>query len=102
MTPAYPTFSILAAFIVVVVELRWLRTGLFRQRSYWLSMLIVFGFMIPVDGWMTKLSAPIVIYNPEDISGYRFPLDIPTEEIVYAFALLTLTMALWDRSGARP
>ena len=26
-------------------------------------MVIVFGFQILVDGWLTKLSAPIVIYD---------------------------------------
>src|SRR5687767_13854910 len=73
--PAYPGFSVLAAAVVVVLELRWLRTGVFRLPAYWISMGIIFAFQIPVDGWMTKLSDPIVIYNPEVLSGWRFPLD---------------------------
>ena len=28
-------------------------------------MVIVFAFMVPVDGWLTKLSAPIVIYDDD-------------------------------------
>ncbi len=28
-------------------------------------MVIVFGFQIPVDGWLTKLSAPIVVYDEQ-------------------------------------
>ena len=90
--------SIIAAVVVVVLELAWLRTGVFRMRSYWIAMAIVFAFQIPIDGWMTKLSDPIVIYDRDALSGWRFPLDIPTEEFVYAFAMVTLAIALWERA----
>jgi lycopene cyclase domain-containing protein len=99
MPPLYPTLSIVAALAVIAAELWWLRTGLFRQPAYWISMAIVFVFMIPIDGWMSKLSDPIVIYDPDELSGIRFPWDIPLEEFVYAFALVTLAMLLWDRAG---
>jgi lycopene cyclase domain-containing protein len=101
--PAYPGFSVLAVVAVVVIEVKWLRTGVFRQRAYWLAMLIVFAFQVPVDGWMTKLSDPIVIYNPSVLSGVRFPFDIPLEEFAYSFALVTLAILLWERAGrSRP
>ena len=99
MIPAYPGFSVLAAVAVVALELLWLRTGVFRQAAYWLAMAIVFAFQVPVDGWMTKLSDPIVIYNPSVLSGLRFPLDVPTEEFVYAFAMVTFAILLWERAG---
>ena len=97
--PLYPTLSIVAALGVFAAERFWLRTGLFRQPAYWISMAIVFVFMIPIDGWMSKLSDPIVIYDPDELSGIRFPWDIPLEEFVYAFALVTLAMLFWDRAG---
>lgn len=99
--PWYPLLSCAVVVAVVLVELCWLHTGLFRDRSYWISMVIVVAFMIPVDGWMSKTSDPIVIYSPSVLSGVRFPWDIPIEEFAYAFALLTLVMLLWDRAGAR-
>ena len=101
MIPAYPGFSVLAAVVVVVLELKVFKTGLFRQKAYWIAMAIVVAFQIPVDGWMTKLSAPIVVYNSEVLSGWRWPLDIPTEEFVYAWAMLTLALLLWERAGRR-
>ena len=61
----------------------------------------IFAFQIPVDGWMTKLSAPIVHYNPDVLSGWRWPLDIPTEEFLYAWAMLTLVILLWERAGRK-
>ncbi len=96
----YTILAVLAAVAVVVVELRWLRTGIFRRPSYWVAMAIIFFFQILVDGWLTKLSAPIVIYNPDENTGWRFPWDIPVEDFVYGFALITLVLILWDRAGA--
>lgn len=101
MPPIYPTLAVLAAVVTLAVELGWAKTGIFRDRAYYLSMAIVYGFMIPVDGWLTKQSAPIVIYRPEDTSGWRPVWDIPAEEFVYAFALLTLVMIVWDVQGRR-
>ena len=75
-----------------------LRTGLFRRGVYWITMAIVFAFMIPVDGWLTKLSAPIVAYDPDDVSGWRPVWDILAEEFCYAFALLTLVLLCWERA----
>lgn len=99
MPPAYPTLAIAAAAGVVALELAVLRSGIFRQPAYWLTMLIVYGFMIPVDGWLTKLSAPIVTYREADTSRLRPVWDILAEEYLYAFALLTLVILAWDRAG---
>jgi lycopene cyclase domain-containing protein len=97
----YPAMALAAACGVVVLEWAVLRTGLFRQRAYWISMAIVFGFMILVDGWLTKLSSPIVIYDPEEVSGWRPVWDILGEEFAYAFALLTFVLLCWERAGLR-
>ncbi len=98
--PIYPTLAVTAAVAVVLLELRVFRSGLFREPAYWISMAICYSFMIPVDGWLTKQSAPIVLYRPDDTSGISPIWDIPLEEFVYAFALLTLVMLAWDRLGA--
>jgi lycopene cyclase domain-containing protein len=97
----YPALATAAAVLVVLGELLWFKSGIFRTGSYYVSMLIVFGFMIVVDGWLTKLSAPIVIYDDEQTSGIRPIWDILVEEYAYAFALLTMVMLLWDRAGER-
>ncbi len=94
---AYPLTSLAAAAGVVAAEKVWFRTGVFRSKTYWISMTICGAFMVAVDGWMSKLSAPIVIYNEAHTSGVRFPWDIPTEEFLYAFAMLTLPVLVWER-----
>ena len=97
----YTMPAIIAVAVVVVLELRVLRTGLFRRTAYWISMVIVFGFQIPVDGWLTKLSAPIVIYDEQHTSGVRMPFDIPVEDFLFGWAMVTAALLLWVRGRDR-
>ena len=99
--PIYPTLALLAAAVVVALELLVLRTGIFTKVAYWIALAISLAFMIPVDGWLTKLSAPIVVYRDGDVSGIRPIWSILLEEYAYAFALLTIVIALWVRAGER-
>ena len=99
--PIYPILSVLAAVAVTFLELLVLRTGIFRDVAYWITMAICLGFMIPVDGWLTKLSAPIVRYDDAYTSGLRPIWDILLEEHLYAYALLTAVLATWDWLGRR-
>jgi lycopene cyclase domain-containing protein len=97
----YTAPAVLAVLVVCTLELVVLRTGLFRRPAYWLSMLIVLGFQIPVDGWLTKRSAPIVSYDERQTSGLRFPFDIPIEDFLFGFALVTAVLLLWERHRER-
>lgn len=97
----YTVPAVVAVIVVIVLELAILRTGLFRRAAYWISMAIVLGFQIPVDGWLTKLSAPIVIYDEQHTSGVRFPLDIPVEDFLFGWAMVTAVLLLWERQRLR-
>lgn len=97
----YTVWALVAAAAVVAIEVLAIRSGIFKRPAYWVTIAIVWVFQVPVDGWLTKLSAPIVIYNPRDFSGIRFPWDIPIEDFVYGFALVTLVLAIWVRLGRR-
>lgn len=99
--PEYTVAAITSLVIVVALELVVFRTGIFRRPTYWVSMAIVLGFQVIVDGWLTKLSAPVVIYSAEQSSGVRFPWDIPVEDFAYGSALVTLVLILWERLDAR-
>lgn len=97
----YTVPAAVAVMVVCAGELAVLRTGLFRRPAYWLSMLIVLGFQIPVDGWLTKRSSPVVVYDDRQTSGVRFPFDIPIEDFLFGFALATAVLLLWERQRAR-
>ena len=95
--PEYTVLTVIAVLATVALELFVFRTGIFGTAQYWLTMVIVFGFQVLVDGWLTKLSNPIVIYHPEQMLGIRFPWDIPIEDYGFGFAMVTLTILGWRR-----
>ncbi|MFD6108209.1 lycopene cyclase domain-containing protein [Nocardia salmonicida] len=97
----YTLPALVAVVLVCGWELVFLRTGLFRRPGYWLSMIIVLGFQILVDGWLTKLTAPLVLYDSEHITGIRFPWDIPVEDYLFGFAMVTAVLLLWERERIR-
>ncbi len=84
---------------VVLLEVLWLRTGIFATATYWIAYAIVVFFQVLVDGWLTKLSAPIVIYSPDKFTGWRAPFDVPVEDYLFGWALVTLTIMLWVHAG---
>ena len=94
--PEYTLLTLVAVVAVIAAELIYFKSGIFTAQ-YWWTMVIIFAFQIPVDGWLTKLSAPIVIYNPDEILGLRAPWDIPIEDFGFGFAMVTLAILLWRR-----
>ena len=99
--PEYTLLTLLAIVAVVAAELIYFKSGIFVTAQYWWTILIIFAFQIPVDGWLTKLSAPIVIYDPDEILGLRAPWDIPIEDFGFGFAMVTLAILLWRRWADR-
>ena len=100
--PEYTITAVASAVLVVLAERRWLRTGLFRSPSYWYTLGICLFFMILVNGWLTKLSAPIVTYDTDAKTPWRFPWDIPVEDYFFGFSLLTVVLLLWVRQDEEP
>jgi lycopene cyclase domain-containing protein len=97
----YTLPAVVAVAVVCVLEFAVWHTGLFRRAAYWISMVIVLGFQILVDGWLTKLSAPIVIYDDRHTAGVRFPFDIPVEDFLFGWAMVTAVLLLWERQRVR-
>ncbi|GGL38754.1 lycopene cyclase domain-containing protein [Phycicoccus endophyticus] len=97
--PEYTVLAVLAVLATVGLELLWLRTGVLRRVQFWLAMTVVLAFQVPVDGWLTKLSAPVVRYDEARTLGVRWPWDIPVEDFLFGFSMVTLTILLWARAG---
>jgi lycopene cyclase domain-containing protein len=97
----YTIGALLGMVAVVFLEVRFLRTRLLQTRAYWIAIVICYGFMIAVNGWLTKLSAPVVRYDERRTTGWRVPWDIPVEDYLFGFALLTLAMLLWEKARDR-
>ena len=99
--PEYTVAAVVSVLLTIALERYVLRTGLLRTASYWIAMLIVFGFQCLVDGWLTRLDSPIVRYAPDAVSGLRFPWDIPVEDFLFGFSLLTTVLLLWEWARQR-
>lgn len=97
--PEYTILAVVSVALVLLAEARW-RTGILRTARYWLSMAIVFAFQILVDGWLTKLDDPIVLYGRDAFLGLRFPWDIPVEDFLFGYSMVTLTILLWQRQAS--
>ncbi|HEU4400066.1 MAG TPA: lycopene cyclase domain-containing protein [Actinomycetota bacterium] len=84
--------------LAVVLEVAVLRTGMFRDRRYWVTLAIVAAFQLVVNGVLS--CAPIVAYDPRRILGPRVACA-PVEDLGFGFALVTITLSLWRLTGRR-
>lgn len=99
--PEYTILTIVGVIAIVLFELLYTKTRLFHSAQFWIALAIVLSFQVLVDGWLTKLRAPIVMYNDDTFLGVRFPFDIPIEDFGFGFAMITLTLIVWIMLGRR-
>lgn len=99
MVLEYTLLTIAAIAAVIAFEHFWGRTRVFVSLQYWLALGIVLAVQVLVDGWLTKLSAPIVTYGKTTFAGIRFPFDIPIEDFGFGFAMISLTIVVWILAG---
>lgn len=99
MMPEYTVLTLAGIAAVIAFERFWAKTRVFSSLQYWLALGIVLALQVPVDGWLTKLSAPIVTYGRTAFAGIRFPFDIPIEDFGFGFAMISLTIMVWILSG---
>ncbi len=96
MIPEYTVMTVAGMVLVIALELFVFRSGIFRRAQYWAALAICLFFQCLVDGWLTKLRDPIVVYNPDMFSGIRVPFDIPIEDFGFGFAMITAVLMLWQ------
>ena len=91
----YTALTLLAIVVVVVLDLFIVRTRLLTTLGFWLTLAIMWGFQIPVDGWLTRLDAAIVRYDETQFSGIRIFWDSPIEDFGFGFAMVVATLMVW-------
>ena len=99
-----PEYTIIAAASVIaaaVFDLLIMRTRVMLTAAFWVSLAIMWSFQVLVDGWLTKQSSPIVLYNDNEFSGRRIFFDSPIEDFAFALAMIVLTLSVWERLGQR-
>ncbi|MGH8884867.1 MAG: lycopene cyclase domain-containing protein [Egibacteraceae bacterium] len=107
MRLGYTLFCLVALGITGGLEAL-LRTGLLRDRRYWIALGIVLFFQVLVDGWLT--CRPIVTYAPAQFSGLRLGCPpsrlfrgggMPLEDLLFGFAMITQGLMWWVWWGRR-
>lgn len=94
----YTLLAGLGCVLAVVLDLALLRTKLLLHKGFWVSYAIILCFQLVVNGVLTGL--PIVTYDPDRILGPRLAYA-PVEDLLFGFAMITTTLALWVFAGRR-
>ena len=81
-----------------VIDLAVLRTRLLTRRAFWTAYAILLFFQLVVNGLLTGLR--IVRYDRSDVLGLRIAYA-PVEDLLFGFALVTVTLSLWVWLGRR-
>ena len=94
----YSALAVTAVVTVLVVDLAVLRTRLVTRRVFWVAYAIVLVFQLLVNGVLTGRG--VVTYDPSAIWGARIAYA-PVEDLLFGFALVTLTLASWAAVNRR-
>lgn len=95
---SYTQLAVLGVVGAVLVDTVLLRTWLLRRRTYWTAYAIVVFFQLVTNGIFTGLD--IVRYDPDAILGVRIAFA-PVEDLLFGFAMVTLTLSTWVWLGRR-
>lgn len=108
----YTQLAVLGVVLAVIADVWVFRTRLLTRRIFWVSYAIVVFFQLLSNGVLT--GARIVRYDGEVIIGSTTPQSgpppflgdgrivfAPVEDLMFGFALITLTLVLWVWWGRR-
>jgi lycopene cyclase domain-containing protein len=95
---SYSALAVLAVALVLVVDLVVLRTRLVTRPVFWATYAIVLVFQLLMNGVLT--GRDIVVYDRTAIWGPRIAYA-PVEDLLFGFAMVTLTLASWAAVNRR-
>ena len=95
---SYSALAVTAVVAVLVVDLVVYRTRMVTRRVFWVAYAIVIVFQLLMNGVLTGLD--VVVYDSDAIWGPRIAYA-PVEDLLFGFALVTLTLATWAAVNRR-
>jgi lycopene cyclase domain-containing protein len=93
----YTFLALVGVALAVLVDLVLLGTNLLRHKVFWTAYGIVLFFQLATNGVLTGL--PVVRYDSDRILGLRIACA-PIEDLLFGFAMVTITLSVWVRLGA--
>ena len=94
----YSALAVVAVVGVLVVDLAVYRTRMVTRRIFWVTYAIVVAFQLLMNGVLTGLD--VVTYDPDAVWGPRIAYA-PVEDLLFGFAMVTLTLASWAAVNRR-
>jgi lycopene cyclase domain-containing protein len=95
---SYSTLAVVAVLGVLVVDLAVYRTRIVTRPVFWAAYAIVVVFQLLMNGVLTGRG--VVTYDPDAIWGPRIAYA-PVEDLLFGFAMVTLTLASWAAVNRR-
>jgi lycopene cyclase domain-containing protein len=95
---SYSALAVVSVVAVLAVDLVVLRTRLVTRRLFWATYAIVLVFQLLMNGVLT--GTDVVTYDPAAIWGPRIAYA-PVEDLLFGFAMVTLTLASWAAVNRR-
>ncbi len=95
---SYTALAVLGVLVALAVDTVVVRTMLVRRKAFWVVYAIMLFFQLVTNGLLTGI--PVVRYDVHTIIGWRI-VYAPVEDLLFGFALVLVTLALWVRLGER-
>jgi lycopene cyclase domain-containing protein len=95
---SYSALAVTAVVAVLVVDLAVYRTRLVTRAVFWVAYAIVLVFQLLMNGVLTGRG--VVTYDPDVVWGPRIAYA-PVEDLLFGFAMVTLTLATWAAVNRR-
>ena len=95
---SYSALAVLAVVGVLVVDLAVYRTRMVTRKVFWAAYAIIVTFQLLMNGVLTGLD--VVTYDERTIWGPRIAYA-PVEDLLFGFAMVTLTLASWAAVNRR-
>ena len=95
---SYSVLAVTAVVAVLVVDLAVYRTRMVTRKVFWTAYAIIVFFQLLMNGVLTGLD--VVVYDERTIWGPRIAYA-PVEDLLFGFAMVTLTLASWAAVNRR-
>ncbi|SDE95618.1 lycopene cyclase domain-containing protein [Blastococcus fimeti] len=95
---SYSVLAVVAVVAVLVLDLAVYRTRMVTRKVFWTAYAIIVFFQLLMNGVLTGLD--VVVYDERAIWGPRIAYA-PVEDLLFGFAMVTLTLASWAAVNRR-
>ena len=95
----YTALAFLGVLVAITVDLFVTRSRILTRGRFYFAWALLIFFQLISNGWLTGRN--IVMYDEDAILGLRI-VYAPVEDLLFGFALIVLTISVWERVSRLP